>query len=56
MFMIVCLGWGSLIWNPGVLKTQGYWHDSGPKISVEYLRQSKDGRLTLVIDEGGEKS
>jgi len=54
--MIVCLGWGSLIWNTGVLKTHGYWHDSGPKISVEYLRQSKDGRLTLVIDESGEKS
>lgn len=56
MLMIVCLGWGSLIWNPGALEIEGNWHDSGPNLSIEYLRHSKDGRLTLVIDENGKKS
>lgn len=48
--MIVCLGWGSLIWQAGNLEKTGTWEEDGPKVSVEYLRQSKDGRLTLVID------
>ena len=48
--MIVCLGWGSLIWNPGGLKVNGEWQNDGPNAPVEYLRHSQDGRLTLVID------
>lgn len=48
--MIVCLGWGSLIWNPGGLKVIGEWQKDGPNVPVEYLRHSQNGRLTLVID------
>ena len=48
--MIVCLGWGSLIWSPEELKVIGEWQKNGPNVPVEYLRHSKNGRLTLVID------
>ena len=50
--MIVCLGWGSLIWNPGTLSVDPPWRDDGPEIRVEYARVSKDERLTLVLGEG----
>lgn len=48
--MIVCLGWGSLIWDPRCLPVNGAWNNDGPKLPVEFVRQSKNGRLTLVID------
>ncbi len=48
--MIVCLGWGSLIWDPQQLPTKGDWQNDGPALPVEFLRQSNNGRLTLVID------
>lgn len=54
--MIVCLGWGSLIWNPGALGVKGQWEPNGPNAPVEYLRQSSDGRLTLVIDKESQKT
>ncbi len=46
---IACIGWGSLIWNPKNLLNAGTWFNDGPKLPVEYLRQSANGRITLVI-------
>jgi hypothetical protein len=48
---IAVLGWGSLIWNPGELKTAAPFAPNGPLLPIEFCRISKDGRLTLAIDE-----
>lgn len=50
---IVCLGWGSLIWDPGTLPVLGAWHNDGPLLPLEFARESRDGRMTLVIVEQG---
>jgi hypothetical protein len=47
--MIVCLGWGSLIWDPRDLRTKGSWCSNGPDLALEFVRQSENGRLTLVL-------
>ena len=46
---IVCIGWGSLVWDPRDLPF-GPWHDDGPSLPVEFVRESSNRRITLVID------
>ena len=47
---IVCIGWGSLIWNPGELIIQNHWFEDGPMLPIEFTRISNDNRVTLIID------
>jgi hypothetical protein len=46
---IACLGWGSLIWRPDNLLICREWFADGPILPIEFVRQSNDGRLTLII-------
>lgn len=53
---IVCLGWGSLIWSPEPLPVVGEWQRDGPSLPIEFARELKDGRVTLVIAPGAKRS
>jgi hypothetical protein len=50
--MIACIGWGSLIWHRRNLDVDGEWRADGPALPVEFARQSRDGRITLVLVRG----
>ena len=50
---IVCLGWGSLIWDPREFRDflRSQWFSDGPALPVEFTRISGDQRVTLIIDQ-----
>tara|TARA_R110000822_G_scaffold301477_1_gene425314 strand:- start:4830 stop:5363 length:534 start_codon:yes stop_codon:yes gene_type:complete len=52
---IAILGWGSLVWNPEILKfdEQNGWNEEGPILPIEFSRISRNGRITLVISKNG---
>ena len=50
----ICLGWGSLLWDPGALPIQGDWQEDGPQLPIEFARISGDGRLTLIVHPQGD--
>ncbi|TDV62621.1 hypothetical protein [Pseudomonas sp. LP_7_YM] len=46
---IACLGWGSLIWKPGVLPVASHWFNDGPELPIEFSRVGDGGELATAI-------
>jgi hypothetical protein len=50
---IACIAWGSLLWKPRPLKLASGWHPDGPRLPLEFVRQSDDDpELALTLFEG----
>lgn len=50
---IACIAWGSLLWRPQPLKLASGWHPGGPRLPLEFVRQSDDDpELALALCEG----
>ena len=48
---ISVLTWGSIVWDRRDLAITADFQPIGPRSPIEFCRVSRDGRLTLVIDE-----
>lgn len=49
---IACIAWGSLLWEPGPLKLASAWMPDGPRLPLEFVRDSDDSEeLALVLHE-----
>lgn len=50
---IVCIAWGSLLWKPHPLKLASGWHPDGPRLPLEFVRDSDDSpEVAIVLLEG----
>jgi hypothetical protein len=49
---IICLAWGSLVWDSGVLPAAGPWHTGGPWLPIEFARAGEKGELATVLCPG----
>jgi hypothetical protein len=49
---IVCVAWGSLLWNLKGFPIAGEWQEGGPLIPLEYARHSDGEIVSLVVAEG----
>jgi hypothetical protein len=53
MMNIACIAWGSLLWKPAPLKLASGWHPDGPRLPLEFCRDSDDSEeLALVLCPG----
>lgn len=52
LMKIVCVAWGSLLWNLKGFPIDGEWHADGPLIPLEYARHSDGEIVSLVIVDG----
>jgi hypothetical protein len=50
---IACLAWGSLIWKTGPIVLASQWHDDGPRLPVEFARESDGGELATALCPDG---
>lgn len=46
---VVCLGWGSLIWDPRDLPLGSEWFRDGPSLPIEFSRVGDGGELATAI-------
>jgi hypothetical protein len=52
---ILCLGWGSLVWDLDGLPVRQDWEADGPLVPVEFLRKSgKHGYVSLVLNQSAD--
>ncbi|WP_250535759.1 hypothetical protein [Caballeronia sp. AZ10_KS36] len=50
---IVCVAWGSLLWNLKGFPIDGQWREGGPLLPLEFARHSDGEIVSLVVLESG---